>query len=130
MVRLRNDETTLGLELGEAILMGLWRGQSLTNFEALVLDVLELDVERATQLANDACQALNVPCQTLPDDAVACWMRIEAALLEDDPDARVRLTGLKNGDPQLAVPLSSERAPDLLARLNRATGLLRRDRQS
>lgn len=82
MQSLRDDEAALGPLLAECLWLGLWRGRSVTGFDALVEEMLELPADRARGLAEVACHAAGLPPEPLAEELVAVWMRAEAALLE------------------------------------------------
>jgi hypothetical protein len=82
MQALREDDVALGPLLAECLWLGLWRGRSVTGFDALVEEMLELPADHARGLAEVACRAVNLPPEPLSEELVAVWMRAEAALLE------------------------------------------------
>ncbi|MCB9619973.1 MAG: hypothetical protein H6721_29665 [Sandaracinus sp.] len=82
MQALREDEAALGPLLAEALWLGLWRCRSVTSFDALVEEMLELPADQARGLAEVACHAAGLPAEPLSEELVAVWLRSEAALLE------------------------------------------------
>lgn len=82
MQALRDDDAALGPLLAECLWLGLWRGRSVTSFDALVEEMLDLPAAHARGLAEVACHAANLPPEPLTEELVAVWMRAEAALLE------------------------------------------------
>lgn len=88
----RADETTLGKELAEARLLGLWRAGNVVSFAALAEVALGLDEATVRRLADAGRTALGLP-ERLSEAEIAVWMRAEAGLLEASEDGRVRLSG-------------------------------------
>jgi hypothetical protein len=82
MQALREDDEALGPLLAECVWLGLWRGRSLTSFDALAEEVLEVPADHARGLAEVACARANLPAEPLSEELVAVWLRAEAALLE------------------------------------------------
>ena len=85
------DEAELGAGLLEAVQLGLWRGRSVTGFDALAEQVLGLDAGRGRQLALSEAEARSVPCDRCREPTVAAWLRAEAALLEVGIAGRMRV---------------------------------------
>ncbi|HJL00152.1 MAG TPA: hypothetical protein RMH85_10390 [Polyangiaceae bacterium LLY-WYZ-15_(1-7)] len=121
----REDDAELGRLLAEALWLGLWRGRSLIDFDALAEEVLEVPADRAQALAKAACAAAELPMDTLSDEAVAIWMRAEAALLDAGFEGRVSAVDPKTLRFELAVPV----APQALAAMGRRMTPLVRDRE-
>jgi len=86
------DEATLGKELAEARLLGLWRAGNVVSFGALAEVALGLDEETAKRLSSAGRTALGLP-ERLSEAEIAVWMRAEAGLLEASDAGRVRLSG-------------------------------------
>jgi hypothetical protein len=87
------DESALAEELAEAVRLGVWRGQSVVDFDAFAEAVLGIGAPRARALAMQGAAAMGAPCELADEATVALWMRAEAGLLEAAPDARVALRG-------------------------------------
>lgn len=114
-------------ELAHAVRLGLWRGRSLTGFDALVENVLGLTLEDAKARAARGAARLGMPDGTATEEAVAVAWRTEIALLEADLPGRVRIVKTKAGDTiELSLPV--ERAPESLGVIAERMVPLVRDR--
>lgn len=114
--------------LAEAVLLGLWRGRSVTGFDAFAFDVLGIEPPEAARLAEEGASALGVPRDRLTDEAIAAWMRTEAALLEAGVQGTVRARLTDEGEV-LRIELDVGRAPEALDAIGRRLGPLARDRK-
>ena len=103
------DEATLGKELAEARLLGLWRAGNVVGFGALAEVALGLDEETAKRLSSAGRAALGLP-ERLSEAEIAVWMRAEAGLLEASEAGRVRLSG-----DRLVISVPIEQAARALA---------------
>ncbi len=126
MQSLRDDEAALGPLLAECLWLGLWRGRSVTGFDALVEEMLELPADRARGLAEVACHAAGLPAEPLPEELVAVWMRAEAALLELG-EGRV-LVAPADGDT-LTLRVAASAASTALEAIGRRMAPLASDRR-
>lgn len=108
------DTEALALELVEARILRLWRGNSLVSWEAFVENVLGLDLAEADASVKDV--------EPATDETIATWMRAEAGLLEAVPDGAVRLR-----DDTLELSLPVARAPAALAGMGRRAAPLAKD---
>ena len=129
LVQSSTKSAALDIELAEAIWLGLWRGNAVTSFEALAENVIGIDPKEASEAAQRVAEQLNIECQPLSDEVIACWMRMEVELSKHGDNNRVRLAGHKEGEPQLQLSLSANMAPEILVGLGRYVGVLARDRQ-
>ena len=127
LVKTSPESEELGLELAETIWLALWRGNSLTSFDALVENVVGMPPKDAHALAQRFAKSIDVPLQTMSDEVIAPWMRMEAELSKHRPELRVRLAGLREDAPQLHMVLPALEAPELLIGLGRFVGVLARD---
>lgn len=96
----------------------LWRGKSLTSFEVLTEQLLDLPADEA--------RALTGPVEPASDEAVAVWLRAEAALLEAGLDATVRLV-VHDGGERLEFDAPVTGAPRAVAAIARRLAPLGRD---
>jgi hypothetical protein len=114
-------------ELAHAVRLGLWRGRSLTGFDALAENVLGLTVEDAKARAERGAARLSIPATTATEEAVAIAWRTEVALLEAGLPGRVRIVQSPAGDTlELALPV--EHAPEALGAIADRMVPLVRDR--
>lgn len=104
--------------LRDVVRARLWRGRSLTGFDVLVEQVLDLPAQEARALVGEI--------QPFTDEATAIWLRAEAALLEHGIAARVRIVR-ENGEERLVVEAPVARAPRTIEALARRLGQLARD---
>lgn len=114
--------------LAEAVLLGLWRGRSVTGFDAFAFDVLGIEPVEAARLADEGARALGVPRDRLTDEAIAAWMRTEVALLETGVRGAVRAHPADDGEV-LRIELDVGRAPEALDAIGHRLGPLARDRK-
>lgn len=123
------DDGEVDRLLAEAVLLGAWRGKSLSGFDAFVEEVLGLAAAEARDRAVRGGAALGVgELERLTDEGVAAWMRIEAALLEENvagAQVAVRLEGRKEVI-HLALPVDP--SPAALLAIGRRMVPLARDR--
>lgn len=119
----------LGRLLAEAWALELWRGRSLTSFDALVSDLLDLDAGEARALAERAAKEAHIPIGEITEEAVAAWMRAEAALVEADLKGHVWVSRSGAHD-RLHVELPANTAVEGLAAIGRRALPLARERRS
>lgn len=86
------DEARLSEELAEAVLLELWRANSVVSFEALAEAVLGMALDRAEALAKSGKARLGL-ADALPEPVVAVWMRAEAALVVEGGGGRAHVRG-------------------------------------
>lgn len=118
----------LGRELLEAVQMGLWRGRSLTSFEAFAEQVVGLAPSEAQSLAERGAALQGVAADRVTDEAVALWMRSEAALLEGQIEGRASCAG-SGKEETLRLELPVTQGPLALELIGRRMLPLVRDRQ-
>ena len=110
-----NDELGDRL-LAQTVLLGLWRAKNIMGFDAFVEDVLGLGAADARERALRGAARDNIATLApLDDQAVATWMRAEAALAPDVPGATVNVE--TSGDPMLVLRLPIARAIDAFGAL-------------
>lgn len=115
-------------ELAYAVRLGLWRGRSLTGFEALAENVLGLSVDDARARAGRGAERAGFPAETASEEAVAIAWRTEVALLEAGLPGRVRIT--KGALESIELTLPVERAPEALGAIAERMMPLVRDREA
>lgn len=115
-------EAERGRLLAEAYVTRIWRGYAITTFEAFVENVLGWELEAARVAAEEGAKEMNVPLQSLPDEDVALWLRVEIGLV-DAPSARVTVDG-----STLKLSVSLEEGMDALTRVGKVLLPLERDR--
>jgi hypothetical protein len=118
----------LGVLLAEAVRLGLWRGLSVTGFDAFAEDLLGLSTGEAHRLASEGAAELDAPEEQASAESVAIWMRAEAALLEAGIEGRIGCRG-ERGSEKLGLELSPDHAPKALAEIGRRMLPLVRDRE-
>lgn len=112
--------------LAEAVLLGVWRGRSLTSFDAFVEGLLELKADEARAAAERGAEAMGVPCEAASEEFVAVWMRAESALRDAGLGGVVTVA---DGEPEtLRFDLPVETAPEALDQMGRRMGSLVADR--
>ena len=94
--------------LREAIELRVWRGRSLTGFDALAEQLLSMPASEARELAGEA--------RELTDEAIAMWIRAEAALVNAGIKGRVRIVAAESGE-RITVELGVSDAPEGLAEI-------------
>jgi hypothetical protein len=114
--------------LAEAIQLGLWRGRSVTGFDAFAEQVLDMAAPEARALAERGALAMGVPCERASDEAVAVWMRCEVCLRDAGIPGRVRLR-CEGGAESLMLDIDVTRAPEALDAIGHRMGPLARDRR-
>ena len=119
------DGETRGRLLAEAIALRLWRCRRLTGLDALVQDLLQWDPEEARQASHEAADRFDLPTD-LTDEAIASWMRVEAALLEQEIST-VRAYVRGRSDPRLVLELPANEASVPLHAIGRRQAELSRD---
>ena len=99
------DATTrLAEGLREILQMRLWRGGSLTGFDAMTEQLLDLPVADARALAGEA--------PAITDEAVAVWIRAEAGILDSGARAHVRIVRTEKGHERLVIETAVADAPE------------------
>ena len=104
--------------LREAAELRLWRGRSLTGFDALAEQLLSLPSSEAREISG--------PPRDLTDEAIAIWIRAEAALLSVRIEARVRIV-VDGTTERLSIELGVNDAPEGSRALAQGLGPLRAD---
>jgi len=121
-------EEALARGLADAVRMGLWRGRSVTSFEAFAQDLLGLDPEEARALAARGAEAQGVPCDRCSEEAVAAWLRTEAGLLEEGQAGEVTVAPGAEGEVlRLELPIGG--APAGIMAVGRRMAPLARDQE-
>lgn len=90
--------------LRQAAALGLWRGRSLTGFDAFVEQLLDLAPAEARALVS-ATGAGDV--HPFSEETVAVWMRAEAAVIEAGLEARVTAERDEDGAERLVLSAES-----------------------
>ncbi|MBX3247142.1 MAG: hypothetical protein KF901_08180 [Myxococcales bacterium] len=126
MIAYRDEEGPLSRLLAEALWMGLWRGRSVTSFDALAEEVLDLPGDEARRLAELACAGASMPAETLTEELLAVWYRAEAALLEAEVPGEITAADTET----LTVRVKVAPAPIALEAIGRRMAPLVLDRQS
>ena len=119
------NEEARGLLLAEAWALRLWRCRRLTGFEALAADLLELEPVKAKRDATEASTRHDLPLD-LTDEAIAVWMRAEAALLEQEVTG-VRVCVRGHRTTKLIIELPADQAAVPLHAIGRRQTELARD---
>jgi hypothetical protein len=123
-----NGAEQVEFELAHAVRMGLWRGRSLTGFEALAENVLGLTTEDARARAERGAARAGMSNETASEEAIAIAWRTEVALLEAGLPGRVRIGKSAAGDTiELTLPV--EHAPESLGVIAERMIPLVRDRE-
>ena len=104
-----------------------WRGRSITDIDAIVEQLLELDAKEARAKAIAGCKALGFPADPLDDETIAIWMRTEAALLEADVPAVVTVEAGDGGERRLRFDVPLERSLTAFAEIAKRHAPLVRD---
>ena len=90
--------------VGEGLLvmeqLGLYRARNIVNFQAFATSVLELALEQAQTLLDEAAARASRPLERLPEPLVALWIRTEAAMREHLGEVALQLGG-SLGEPRL-----------------------------
>lgn len=118
--------TWLARTLAEAVALRVWRGVSIVDFDAFAEQILELDPAEAKTLATEGARAMKIPEHGLSEEAVATWMRTEAALLAADVDGKVRITVTDDGE-QLRLQIPVLEAPQALTEIGKLQAALAGD---
>lgn len=116
------DDAAIDRALGEAVLLRIWRGRSLTSLAAMAENLLGLEEATARERASTGCIALGL--EALSDEAIALWIRAEIALAEAGLMASLSAT---NEPESLRLELPIETAARGLAAIGRKVGPLARD---
>jgi len=114
--------------LAEAVLLGLWRGRSLTGFDAFAQDILGIDYAEARALAERGAAALGVAADRCTEEGVAAWFRAEAGLVEAGLPGTVRVLPI-GGEEVLKVEVPVSSGPPSLHAIGRRMTPLVRDRE-
>ena len=109
--------------MAEAVLLQVWRGHSITTFEAFVEDVLGLELDVARAFAEEGAAALGVELVPQNDEVVALWMRAECAL--GDTEGAITLRGNR-----LHIEIDVDRGVDGLVSIGKRLHPLAQDRKS
>jgi len=120
----------LEIGLAEAILLGLWRGRSLTGFDAMVENILGLPLEEAEVLARKGAERLGLPLALRSESLIAVWVRSECALLEFGLPGRVGLRVDADRHEHLILDLPIRRAPEAIQEIGRRMSPLVHDKRS
>ena len=83
------DEPTVNRLLAEADRLKIWRGGSVTAFDAYAENILGLSPENARGMAKSGVPEGEAPLDPLSEEGVAMWIRAEAALALENIDGRV-----------------------------------------
>ena len=113
----------------EAFFLGLWRGRSLTGFDVMAEAVLELAPEEARKLAEEGADVLDLELDQASDEAIAVWVRMEAAMIEAGQTARLAPFVNHDGEECLRIEITVENAPETLHAVGRRMTPLARDRE-
>lgn len=103
----------------------LWRGKSVTSFEAFAEDVLGLEIAEAEGLAAAGAEELGITSDPASDEAVAIAIRAEAALLAAEIGGRMRIAG-ERGAETLRFEVEVDDAPAAFGHVARRLGPMRR----
>lgn len=119
-------EDPLCRELAEAFQLGVWRGRSVASFDAFADQMLGIAPKEARELATRGANALGVRLERASDEAIATWMRAEAALLEANLSLRLGVRG-SGAEETLTLSIPVEQAPLAFAEIARRMEALVRD---
>lgn len=119
----------LGDWLFEASQLGLWRAMNVTAFESFVEDVLALPLEEARGWLREAELRRGSTAVRLRDEAVAVWMRTEAAFVAAAPSARAWITKTADEREWLHLELPVEDSSKAIAEAGRKHAILAADRE-
>ncbi|MEM9070426.1 MAG: hypothetical protein AAGE52_18115 [Myxococcota bacterium] len=108
--------------LAEAVFLQVWRGFSITGFDAFVEDALGLSLPGAREEAEAGAARLERPLEALSDRLIATWIRAESALVETG--GRVTCRG-----EHLHICVPFERSLESLQEVNRRIYPLLRDHE-
>ncbi|RLB45160.1 MAG: hypothetical protein DRJ42_30575, partial [Deltaproteobacteria bacterium] len=112
--------------LAEARTLETWRGRSLASFDAMVEQFLDMPPEEARTLAKDAAEKHGIPMGELSEEAIAAWMRAEAALIEGELEATVRVVR-RDGKERFLLDVDAGRSPEVLSVIGRRLSPLAED---
>lgn len=110
--------------LDEARALGVWRGRSVTGFDAFVEQVLGLEPAEAWALAGEAPEPLP---ERISNEAIAVWMRVEAALAEHGVEGRVDVRVGDDGVERVRFEAESAAFPLTVDAMHRRLAPLARD---
>jgi hypothetical protein len=117
------DEAGLRRGLVDAVRLGIWRGGSLTGFDAFVENVLGLNPDEARKTAKSGVGEGEAPLDPLTEEGVAMWIRAEAALAEAEVDGRVEVV-VKGRREELVVRVLVNHAGLALAAVGRKASVV------
>lgn len=112
--------------LAEAVLLSVWRGRSLTSFDAFAEGLLEMKPEDARAAAERGAEAMGVPCEAASEEFVAVWMRAECALRDAGLAGVVTLADGQSETLRFDLPVDN--APEALDQMGRRMFSLVTDR--
>lgn len=121
------DEVETDRLLATFSLTRLWRGRSLTSFDALAVEFLDLRAEEALTRASRGAEAMGVALEPVSDEAAAIWVRALAALTDAELDATIRPSA-DGRTLQFDVPV--DHAPEALLEMGRRMNSLVEDRKA
>lgn len=126
--RSTSDATKLEHAMAEAVALGVWRGRSVTAFEAFAVHVLRMGEDEAKAIAERGRVALAWPHGRASDACVAVWMRTEAALRESGFEGRASIRVDDKGREHVVVDVPLKHAPEGLDGIGRRMSSLVRDK--
>jgi len=128
--RTTGDDDALARGLAEIVALGLWRGRSITAFDAFAEHVLGLDPAEAAALAERGRVALGLPEGRANEALIAMTMRTEAALRELGFGGRVSMSRDAQGRDHVVIDVPVASAPETLEAIGRRMAPLARDKRS
>ena len=120
-----DDREALEAAFADFVVLRLWRGRSITSLDALAEDLLEVPPADAHEAASAGATRTGRNLEPLDDVSVASWLRTEAAMLEAEIDAKVRV----DGDGRLVLDFPAPAAPEAFDAIARRLGPLLEDRR-
>ncbi|MBO6936218.1 MAG: hypothetical protein JJ863_14685 [Deltaproteobacteria bacterium] len=120
-----DDQDSLDRAMADLTVLRLWRGLSITGMDALAEDLLELAPEDAKAAAERGAAATDRGLEPLDDVAVAAWLRTEAALLEMEIDAGVKV----DAEGRISLSFPAVVAPEAFDAVARRLAPLLEDRR-
>lgn len=124
------QEDALAAALAEAVAIGLWRGRSVTAFDAFAEHVLGLEPSDAAALAERGRLALGLAEGLANEALVAIFFRTEAALRERGFGGRAGISREAPGRDQIVIRLPVTSAPEALEAVGRRMAPLARDKRA
>jgi len=105
----------------------LWRGRSLTSFDVVALEFLDLPADEARARAERGAAAMGVALEPVSEESAAIWVRALAALT----DARLTAGVRSSADGQsLIFEVPVDHAPEALLEMGRRMNSLVEDRKA